>query len=124
MSDYWSTDDLLCTPFFFSEVSLTRDRFLLILHFIRFANYENLGSEENCLRKIQPFADIILSICRNVYRPSQNVTVDESLLFYKGRCWFHKIAIHLIQRMCLNAHIVYTVHSDKRNFQSFLMSCV
>ena len=88
LTDYWSTDDLLCTPFFHSEFSLTRDRFLLILHFVRFANYENLGSEENCLRKIQPFVDIILSICSNVYKPSQNVTVDESLLLYKGRLYF------------------------------------
>ena len=42
----------------------------------------------------------------------------------KSYRWFHKIGIHLIQRMCLNAHIVYTVYGGKRNFQSFLMSCV
>ena len=55
LTDYWSTDDILCTPVFHSESSLTRDRFLLILHFIRFANYEDLGSEENCLRKNSTF---------------------------------------------------------------------
>ena len=42
----------------------------------------------------------------------------------KSYRWFLKVGIHLIQRMCLNAHIVYTVYGGKRNFQSFLMSCV
>ena len=42
----------------------------------------------------------------------------------KSYRWFHKIGIHLIQRMFLNAHIVYNVYGGKRNFQNFLMLCV
>lgn len=131
LTDYWSTDDLLCTPLFHSEFSLTRDRFLLILHFIRFANYENLGSEENCLRKIQPFVDIILSICRNVYKPSQNITVDESLLLYKGRLYFKQYIPAKRRRFGIKIYFLcesdsgftsnfcfHTVKSDHDNFAS------
>lgn len=131
LTDYWSTDDLLCTPLFHSELSLTRDRFLLILHFIRFANYENLGCEENCLRKIQPFVDIILSICKNVYKPSQNLTVDESLLLYKGRLFFKQYIPAKRRRFGIKIYFLcesesgftsnfcfHTVKSDHDNFAS------
>ena len=134
LTDYWSTDDILCTPFFHSEFSLTRDRFLLIMHFIRFANYENLGCEENCLRKIQPFVDIVLAICKNVYKPSQNLTVDESLLLYKGRLYFKQYIPAKRRRFGIKIYFLcesdsgftsnFCFHTVKSDHDNFAPECV
>ena len=73
LSEYWSTDPLIETPFFRSDYSLTRDRFLLLHHFIRFADYRHLGDDADLLRKIRPFANRVREIIGSVYCPSSNL---------------------------------------------------
>ena len=52
---------------------------------------------------------------------------DEILHFYdatrKSYRWFLKVGIHLLQRLCLNAHIVYSMYGGKCSFEEFLLSC-
>ncbi len=81
---YWSTDGIISTPFFAQEESLSRDRFLQLLRYIRFADYTQLP-ENDVLRKIRPFLDCVKSICKETYHPSKYVSVDETLLLFKGR---------------------------------------
>ena len=53
IASYWSTAELLYTNFFFDERCLSRDRFINIMKFLRFADYENLTG--GALKKIRPF---------------------------------------------------------------------
>ena len=81
---YWSQDPLYKQDFFSRPECLPRNRFLRILRYIRFADYENLAVNDN-LQKVRPFLEAFNHIVENVYMPEQNVAVDESLMLFKGR---------------------------------------
>ena len=89
LNAYWSTNELILTPFFHSEQCLSRDRFLLILKFLRFANYENLDRNDP-ICKISPFFRLIRKIVQNVYMPKREMSVDEILILFKGRIFFRQ----------------------------------
>jgi hypothetical protein len=86
---YWSTDDLYNTPIF-SQV-MNRDRFLLLLKFLHFANndgYDPQDPERDRLHKIREFSNMIKNRCKTVVTPGKHICVDESLVLYKGRLAF------------------------------------
>ena len=74
---------------------MTRNRFYLILHFLHFSNNEDLLHDINDenrdrLHKVQPLLDVLLRRCRTVYTPGKNLSVDESLVLFKGRLKFRQ----------------------------------
>ena len=81
---YWSQNILYKQDAFLSPESLSRDRFLHILRFLRFVDYENLQTNDS-LAKVRPFLSIVQHLCKNTYIPEQNVCIDETLLLFKGR---------------------------------------
>lgn len=88
LSMYWSTRPNLRTPWFL-EKGLSRNRFLSILKFIRFADPNNLVPNDRLCR-IRPFLDRVENIFQHNYQPTKNVVVDESLMLYKGRLHFRQ----------------------------------
>lgn len=86
---YWAKDDLYYTPIFSQMMS--RDRFLLILRFLHFANNDNFDVNDlnrDRLYKIRAFSDMIKERCKVVYTPGKDICVDESLILFKGRLSF------------------------------------
>ena len=86
---YWSTDAIYHTDIFPSVMA--RDRFLLILHFLHFADNSTFNASDpkrDRLWKIRPFIQMIRDRCQQVYTPGQDLCVDESLLLFKGRLAF------------------------------------
>ena len=90
---YWSVDDFLYTPIF-SQI-MTRNRFYLILRFLHFndnedplhdINYEN----RDRLHKLRPLINLFQNRCRTVYNPGKHLSVDESLVLFKGRLKFRQ----------------------------------
>ncbi|XP_051159196.1 piggyBac transposable element-derived protein 4-like [Leptopilina boulardi] len=79
---YWSTDPLLTTPVFAQYMSIRR--FSLINTFLHYSDDESTDK----LRKIRPMFEILIEKFRYAYRPGENVSIDESLLKYKGRLSF------------------------------------
>ena len=74
---------------------MTRNPFYLILHFLHFSNNEDLLHDINDenrdrLHKVQPLLDVLLRRCRTVYTPGKNLSVDESLVLFKGRLKFRQ----------------------------------
>lgn len=41
----------------------------------------------------------------------------------KSYRWFLKVGVHFLQRLCLNAHIVYSTYGGKSNFEKFTINC-
>ena len=80
---YWSKASVFKQDLFTAPESLSRDRFLFILKYIRFADYDNLG--ENYLAKITPFLQLCNYLCMNTYHPEQELCIDETLMLWKGR---------------------------------------
>lgn len=87
MRQHWSTDPLLSSPTF-REI-MSRDRFLDILSQLHFRDNEAMRPDEtDRLYKLRPVLDHLANKYRSVYTPGQNVTVDESLMKFKGRLKF------------------------------------
>ena len=70
---YWSKDSLLSTPVFGQLMG--RDRFLLLLRFLHFANnrdYNAADPNRDKLYKIREVSDMIKRRCSEVYYPGKN----------------------------------------------------
>lgn len=85
LRDYWSLDDLVCTPVFRKYMS--RDRYHSILHSIHFAS--NMCPNPNDgLWKLQPVMSKVLENIRTFFRPFQKVVIDKSVVVFRGRLAF------------------------------------
>ena len=86
---YWSKDSLLATPIF-NQV-MRRDRFLLLLRLLHFADnsqYKAADPNRHTLYKITQIINMIKEKYTKVYSPGKNLSMDESLILFKGRLSF------------------------------------
>ena len=87
---YWSTDPLYSTPLFGAIMS--RNRFQLLLKFLHFNDNAKMpGAHDpspDKLFKVRPLLDHLGEKFGEVYAPSCNISIDESLLLWKGRLGF------------------------------------
>ncbi|PAA73384.1 hypothetical protein BOX15_Mlig019614g1 [Macrostomum lignano] len=88
MNDYWSTGSYHSTPYFQAPEALSRDRFKQLLGFLRFYDCLEDPTPGDPLYKIRPFLNNLRDTCVNIYRPDEEISVDESLVLYKGRLGF------------------------------------
>lgn len=84
---YWSTDFLYTTPIFLDCSTLSRDRFLFILKFLRFSDPNEYNPEDKYSRLSQFFVKMN-NINKETYHPQRKLNVDESLMLWKGRLRF------------------------------------
>ena len=82
--DYWKRDDI----YHDSPIAL-KDWFDELRRYLHFVNNDTLhprGTPEyNRLGKVQPAIDSFQEAFQSVYNPSQNVSVDEAMIPFKGR---------------------------------------
>ena len=88
---YWSKDALYSTPLFSQLMS--RNRFLVLNKFLHFQDnqdptYNPLDPNRDRLFKIRDIMDMLKERFKSVYYPPENITVDESLVLFKGRLHF------------------------------------
>ena len=88
---YWSTDTLYNTPFF-GQLT-TRTRFVLLNKFLHFQDNQHPGYDPNDpqsdrLYNIRDVMNMLKKTFSTVYYHSEHITVDESLIFFKGRLLF------------------------------------
>ena len=106
-------DPFVATLIFHSKCSLSRDRFLLLLHFIRFADYSKFDEDPSPLQKILPFVSL----------------VKESLLLFKGRLHFKQyipskrrrfgIKIYILCEIDTGYTINFCFHTTKAEHDKF-----
>ncbi|XP_069162589.1 piggyBac transposable element-derived protein 4-like [Procambarus clarkii] len=78
---YWSKDNAVPTPLFGKYMS--RDRFLLILRCLHFAN--NADERQNDrLWRVRHVLNGLIGKFRDYYVPARKVVIDESLVLFKG----------------------------------------
>lgn len=84
---YWNTDPLTELPGL--RKIMSRDRWLLIWEFLHLVDNNNAPPHDtpmyDKLYKIRPFLDKIVPKWTESYVASRNVSVDESMIAYKGR---------------------------------------
>jgi hypothetical protein len=83
--DYRSTDPLIATSIYGKIIS--RDRFLQILSALHF-NDNDTADKNNKLYKLSPVLDFLQQRFRSIFRPFQDLCIDESLVLWKGRLSF------------------------------------
>ena len=90
LEDYWSTSWPFATNTFSSI--LKRDRFSLLLRFLHLndsTQYIHKGDPgHDPLFKLRPFLDSLLANFKGAYVPGREVSVDESMIRFKGQLWF------------------------------------
>ena len=84
LRDYWSIDPVIITPMF--RELFSRDRYYSIMRMLHFVNNDENNS--NKLHKILPIVRHMQERFRQLFKPFQNLCVDESLLLWKGRLSF------------------------------------
>ena len=72
---------------------MNRNRFHLLLKFFHFndnkdPNYNENDEKHDRLHKVRPLIDLLRSRFRSLYTPGKHLSVDESLILYKGRLHF------------------------------------
>ena len=89
---YWNKFWLTCTPF---NSIMSRNRFELIQTFLHFNNAQlqvPRGQRGfNPLFKIQPLLDIVDPTYMQVYGPRRELSLDQSIVKFKGRIFFRLI---------------------------------
>ena len=84
IKDYWSRHVTLNLPFFRSVFS--RDRFLQIYWMLHVGDIPSTTKRS----KIQPFLDLILPLFQTYLTPSREVSIDESMIAFRGRVGFRQ----------------------------------
>ncbi|XP_052010817.1 piggyBac transposable element-derived protein 4-like isoform X1 [Xyrauchen texanus] len=82
LRDYWSTEPMLQTPFFGTLFS--QDRFLLLLRCLNFANSTKADVDDPLFVIRRIFTEITSSF-RSVFVPYRDLSVDQSMMNWKGR---------------------------------------
>ena len=92
---YWSTDYYLQLPAF--PKIMTRDRFFQIYRYLHFRDNNDpsivtnrLDPGYDAIWKIRPIVDHLNTKFRSRYIPKENVSVDESMIPFKGRVHFRQ----------------------------------
>ncbi|KAM9329571.1 piggyBac transposable element-derived protein 4-like [Gastrophryne carolinensis] len=91
---YWTTNKLLATPFFGTIMS--ECRFSLIMKNLHFTNNEEFDEATHPAPKLKKIWEVYQMIIKNFqqsYVPDRDISIDESLMAYKGRLsWIQYIA--------------------------------
>ena len=88
---YWSKDSLYSSPIF--GKIMARERFQFILRFLHFQDnedpqYNPQDPNRDRLFKIRKILDKLKEQFQTIYYPSEDISLDESLVLYKGRLLF------------------------------------
>ncbi|XP_070207981.1 piggyBac transposable element-derived protein 4-like [Littorina saxatilis] len=87
MKGYWSTDLLTATPFFGNYMS--RDRYLAIMTFFHVVDNTTRNVDvPDKLFKVRPLFDKLAARFKSAYNPRQELSVDESMVPWRGRLSF------------------------------------
>ncbi|XP_069363497.1 piggyBac transposable element-derived protein 4-like [Maniola hyperantus] len=116
IAHYWMLDPLYNLPLF--RQIMSRKRFQLLLRYLHFS--ENDDASTSRLHKIQPILDRFNNIMADLYYPEANLSIDESMVLWRGRLVFrqyiknkkHKYGVKLYE-LCESSGIVMKIRVYK-----------
>ena len=87
LEKYWSTNPLFqqIVP----RATMSRNRFQLLLSMLHFSDNETSESGDR-LAKIQPLIDMLQKNFQSLFRPEEDVVIDETLVPWRGRLTFRQ----------------------------------
>jgi hypothetical protein len=109
ISEYWSTNDLLCQDIF--GKCMSRDRYLLLLRCIHFYNNTQQIKGDR-LYKIQMVLTEVRKNFKDAMIPFSNLAIDESLLLWKGRLSIKQYIKSKRHRFGIKLYIICDCETD------------
>jgi len=91
IEDYWKTSKLFNLNIF--RASMSRNRYMLIMRALHFCtNPESESDIQNISRiyKIEPVLNYFNNRMKEIYQPSKNLSLDESMVLWRGRLLFRQ----------------------------------
>ena len=93
---YWSTETVFKTPFF--PAVMSRDRYFQIMRYLHFVDNREEVKDKNSpgcdkLFKIRKFLDLLFPRFLEVYNPERNLSIDETLIKFKGKIYFRQFIL-------------------------------
>lgn len=90
--NHLTTNEIFNSSFCGTMYAISRERFDFLIKSLRFddKNPHLQRSQNDYFTPIRLIWDIFIAQCRNNYIPGTNVTIDEQLLGFRGRCQFRK----------------------------------
>lgn len=90
---YWSTEAVFKTPFF--SAVMARDRYFQIMRYLHFVDNREEVKDKNApgydkLFKVRKLLDLLLPRFVEVYSPERNLSIDETLIKFKGKIYFRQ----------------------------------
>ncbi|XP_046391504.1 piggyBac transposable element-derived protein 4-like [Ischnura elegans] len=87
---YWKRSNLYDFPIF--RQNMSRDRFMLILRALHFSRNpkENDAIPTDPLYKVRPVLDAFVNNMNMIYYPEKNLSLDESMVLWRGRLYFRQ----------------------------------
>ncbi|XP_062570286.1 piggyBac transposable element-derived protein 4-like [Saccostrea cucullata] len=90
LQDYWSTDEMLRTPFFGN--TMTKNRFLMIMSLFHLNNNDNhvpRGQDgHDPIFKVRRAYDHFRLKFEDLYSPGENIAIDEGMIAWRGNYSF------------------------------------
>ena len=110
LSDYWSENPVLFTPFFGQTMS--RNRYQNILKFLHFNNNATRPSDStDKLYKLRPIHDKVVENWRALYNPGEQISIDEGMLKWRGRLSFRVYNKNKSTKYGIKAYILADANS-------------
>lgn len=86
VNDYWTTDPYMETPIF--GKIMTRNRFRQILQSLHFCDNSAIPDDASRLVKVESIMQYFIEKFDKVYKPKQNLSLDEAMIPCRGRVSF------------------------------------
>lgn len=108
--EHWATDPLLDTPIV--RKVLTRERYLDIRRNFRMLDEEKAAYDDP-LRKIRNFINKVIENSRKHYTPTKSLSLDESMIAFKGR---HKFKVYMLRKPTKHGFKAYVLAESSTGF--------
>ncbi len=122
LKHYWSSSQLYASEFIRNV--MFREKFELLLKFWHFLNNDNKNSNHDRLFKLKPLLDLLKAIFSSGYIPDAVITIDETMVPWRGRLLFqqyisgkaHKYGLKMYKLAATNGYtwnyVIYTGEQD------------
>ena len=118
IEEYWSTDELLRTESF--PRIMTKDRYISLLQMLHFHD-NNETTNQDVLMKIRSIIDRLRNSFSRAFYPYKYLYIDESLLLFKGRCFFKQFIPSKQSRFEIKSYVICDCYTGY--IQDFIVYC-
>ena len=102
---------------------MSRERFQLLIRFIHFNNNHGILAQQDKLHKIRPLLDKMSERFQEVYKSSEHLVIDDSMIPFRGRAILRQYLSGKAHKYGLKIYKVCTSDAYTWNFKVHSGTC-